>query len=134
VTDSDTAPEEERAHKSLWGNIGVLHGVLVNLVAESQQEGDDQGAQAFQFVADKVAEMVDAPSWSELWDNLEFLYRKVTAVAAHSILERGEGTYMAFTRSAHMMIRLLQPESTDEQAGDLVRASLNKRLEELREE
>jgi len=127
-------PEEERAHKSLWRNLGVFRGVLFDLAAESRREGDGQAVRAYEFVAARAAEISDARSWSELWDNLEEFYRGTTAVAAAAMRDQQREAYMAFARSAHMVLRVLQPEWTEEQVGDQIEASLEKRLEESLEE
>ncbi|SRR6266480_2456685 len=134
MANHDMLLEEERAHSSLWRNLGVLRGVLVDLAAESRREGDDQAILAYQFVAEQAAEISDAPSWSELWDSLETMYRGVTAVAAAAMRDQQREAYMAFARSAHMLLRVLQPEWTEEQVGDQVEASLEKRFEERLEE
>jgi hypothetical protein len=134
MANQDMVPEEERAHSSLWRNLGVLRGVLVDLAAESRREGDDQATLAYEFVAARAAEISDAPSWSELWDSLEAFYRGATAVAAAAMRDQQREAYMAFARSAHMLLRVLQPEWTEEQVGDQIEASLEKRSEELLEE
>jgi hypothetical protein len=120
---------QEEAHRVVWGNVQSLRAALHGLAEEETQSGDINGGQARLFIESKLAEIPQGASFEELWNNLEFLYRQVTAVALAAMRQGKRQAGLAFIGSAGMLLGLLKPELSEDERQDQLMASLDKRAQ-----
>jgi len=101
-----------------------------DLAQKAADGGDEEEGQARMFVEGKLAEISRGSSFDALWDELEFLYRRITAGAVEMMLQEQDSAGRAFVGSAGMLLGLLKPDLSDEERNDLFTSSLDKRMAE----
>ena len=121
---------DEVAHRILWGNLQSLREALRTLAEEERESGDDDGSQARLLIESKLAELPRGSSLDALWDDLELLYRKITAVAVEARRQGQQQATLGFIGSAGMLLGLLRPDLSDDERHEQLMASLNARAGE----
>ncbi|GGR04783.1 hypothetical protein GCM10010168_22370 [Actinoplanes ianthinogenes] len=117
-------------HDILWGNVQTVREVMRALAQKAAVNGEQSEAQARIFVENKLAEIPRGDSFDALWDDLEFLYRKITAGAVEMIVQDDHDAARAFLGSAGMLLGMLKPELTDDERGEVLGRSLDQRMAE----
>jgi hypothetical protein len=122
--------QDEVAHRILWGNVQSLREALRTLAEEERRNGDNDGSDARLLIESKLAEIPRGSSLDALWDDLELLYRRTTAVAVEARRQRQQQATLGFIGSAGMLLGLLRPDLSDNERHNQLMASLNARAEE----
>ena len=118
------------AHEILWGNAQTLREVMRDLAQKAAADGDEEEGRARMFVESKLAEVSRGSSFDTLWDELEFLYRRITAGAVEMMLQEQHSAGRAFVGSAGMLLGLLKPDLSDDERNDVFARSLDQRMAE----
>jgi len=127
---TDDRTSDERAHDILWGNVQTLRGVMRGLAEKAAAGGNEIEARARLFIEGELAEVSRGESLDALWEELEFLYRRITAGAVEVMLQDQHDAGRAFVGSAGMLLGLLKPDLSDDEREDVLGRSLDQRMAE----